>query len=510
MLSRFALMLGATICFAGCASAIAEPASETETGSIVEAIEAGDVATARTVLQSDADQLTNKGRGGKTPLHLAAEKGSIALAALFVSHKAPLNATDDAGDAPLHLACREGNTAVATLLVSSGADVDLANKAKQSPLDIAAASAQDNVVFAMLRTTKRLNDRTPLGMSPLHWAVRKNHVAAVDLLLQRKCDVNVRGLLKETALHLAADDGRIDLAARLLAAGADVSAADDSNQTPLHAAAWGGHAEMIHLLSASSKAKPPAGPRYTPLHAAAWEGHAAAVAALLAYPIDVNAKNSDGATALHKAAWRGHGDVVRLLLENKADRDLKDAGGMTALQLAESRLKETGPVEATKFRGYGPEQVIGPPNTPRPGDQSSAWASKGADDQDEWLIVEYENAVVVAGLNIHENHSPGAVVRITGFDSGGREIELWKGGDPTARTAQMGVSNIDLKPGVKTDRLKIYIDSKSVSGWNEIDAVELIGADKSRQWVIDAQSSTTYATGPPPVSGHLKTVRLLK
>jgi len=60
------------------------------------------------------------------------------------------------------------------------------------------------------------------------------------------------------------------------------------------------------------------------LLAAAKKGDADAVKALLAKGVNVNAKNSYGATALSFAADKGHLEIVKLLLQNKADVNAKD------------------------------------------------------------------------------------------------------------------------------------------------------------------------------------------
>ena len=53
----------------------------------------------------------------------------------------------------------------------------------------------------------------------------------------------------------------------------------------------------------------------------------------------------------------------------------------------------------------------------------------------------------------------------------GREVVLWSGTDPTPVGSEKGVSKIALKPSAlrfRTKRLKLYIDSRAVPGWNEI------------------------------------------
>jgi hypothetical protein len=47
-------------------------------------------------------------------------------------------------------------------------------------------------------------------------------------------------------------------------------------------------------------------------------------------------------------------------------------------------------------------------------------------------------------------------------------------------------------PGVRSDQIKVYLDTARVPGWNEIDAVELIGADGTRQWASGSSASSYY------------------
>jgi hypothetical protein len=46
---------------------------------------------------------------------------------------------------------------------------------------------------------------------------------------------------------------------------------------------------------------------------------------------------------------------------------------------------------------------------------------------------------------------------------------------------------------VLANSIKVYLDTARVPGWNEVDAVELIGKDGSRQWAKRASASSTYA-----------------
>ncbi|MCA9076599.1 MAG: hypothetical protein KDA93_16365 [Planctomycetaceae bacterium] len=153
---------------------------------------------------------------------------------------------------------------------------------------------------------------------------------------------------------------------------------------------------------------------------------------------------------------------------------------------------------AVPKRAWGPEQAIGEPDTPLAGDIQTAWASLTEDGQKEWLELIYEKAVIPVCVEIHETYRPGAVFKIAVFDREGVESIVWEGQDPTAAGQTRGVSKIKLRTDIVTDRIRIYLDSPKVPGWNEIDAVGLIGQDADRQWAVGVKASSTYAREIPP------------
>ena len=151
-------------------------------------------------------------------------------------------------------------------------------------------------------------------------------------------------------------------------------------------------------------------------------------------------------------------------------------------------------------RAWGPEQATGAPDTNAAGDIQTAWASLTPDGQDEWLLLEYATPVVPKEVHVYETYNPGAVYRVTAFRLDGTEVEVWKGQDPTPVGSDKGVSKIPVKANFKTNRVKIYLASKEVPGWNEIDAVGLIDAAGKTQWAVAADASSTFAQ-PRMVAG---------
>jgi hypothetical protein len=145
-------------------------------------------------------------------------------------------------------------------------------------------------------------------------------------------------------------------------------------------------------------------------------------------------------------------------------------------------------------RQWGPEQATGAPDTwPQAGDITTAWASLTPDGQQEWLLLEYAEPVAASAVLVYETFNPGALVRVTVFRLDGEEVEVWKGKDPSAPGTLKGISEVRFRVDFKTSRVKLYLDSPAVAGWNEIDAVGLRDGSGKVHWATSAAASSTYA-----------------
>jgi len=141
-------------------------------------------------------------------------------------------------------------------------------------------------------------------------------------------------------------------------------------------------------------------------------------------------------------------------------------------------------------RGWGTEQVIGPPDTVRPGDAPTAWAPLKANDGQEWLAVGFDQAVEVAEVRIRETYNPGAISKVTAVVNN-EEVTLWQGTAAQGSTPRDFV--VPVSDNVQTDSVIVHFDTTRVGSWSEVDAVELVGRDGSRQWAKSADASSTYA-----------------
>lgn len=144
---------------------------------------------------------------------------------------------------------------------------------------------------------------------------------------------------------------------------------------------------------------------------------------------------------------------------------------------------------ATASSQYGADvwsalQATGSPDTEGYGDDVAAWAPAQQDGTTEWLALTYAQPVVPAAVNVTESDDPGFVVKVEAFDDATSAwVTLWSGTDPTPGGAT-GVFSPPLSPtDLVTHQIRLSIDT-SVPGWNEIDAVELVGTVGPPGWLI--------------------------
>ncbi|HEX8911495.1 MAG TPA: hypothetical protein VF796_03975 [Humisphaera sp.] len=164
---------------------------------------------------------------------------------------------------------------------------------------------------------------------------------------------------------------------------------------------------------------------------------------------------------------------------------------------------ESAPGDAVAPAGWSPEQAVGKPDTPQGGDVATAWASATADGQREWLDLAYAGPVDAVAVVVYESYNPGAVDRVTAM-AGNEEVEVWAGVDPSDPLKPKGVSVIAFKTPVTTAKVRLHLDSPRVPGWNEIDAVGLLGADGTVHWATGATASSSWATRGSPLNAAVE------
>jgi hypothetical protein len=172
---------------------------------------------------------------------------------------------------------------------------------------------------------------------------------------------------------------------------------------------------------------------------------------------------------------------------NGAETTAKIAGAAWALKQDEIKNDPKGQwaTEATASSTYNDakgkdswsaNQVTGAPDVDKYADDGHAWAPKTPDAGIEWLDVKFAKPVYGEQVRIRESCGSGAVIKVEIFDEQGTAHSVWTGNDPTRDLNYLMVKFP--KTNFKTDRVKVTLATNIVPGWNEIDAIQLVGSDQ--------------------------------
>jgi hypothetical protein len=156
----------------------------------------------------------------------------------------------------------------------------------------------------------------------------------------------------------------------------------------------------------------------------------------------------------------------------KQDEIKNDPKGQWAVQAKASSTYN----DAQGTSGWSANQATGAPNVDKYADDGNAWTSKTPDGGIEWLDLKYPKPVHAEEVRVRESFGSGAVIKVEIFDEQGAPHTVWAGNDPTTDLNYLLVKFP--KTTFTSDRVKITLATNVVPGWNEIDAVQLIGTDQ--------------------------------
>ncbi|KAK4763796.1 hypothetical protein SAY87_013234 [Trapa incisa] len=177
---------------------------------------------------------------GRTPIHVAAAKGSVEAVRLFILAGGNPNTVDSTGWTPLHCAAEKGHLGVVEFLLECP---------EFNGKYVINSEAKTAFGLAAENNHKHLYDSLQLG-DLLHRAARVGDVNGINSCLLQGANVNSRDQNGWTPLHRAAFKGWTECVRALLGGGADVDAADEAGCTPLQCALEAGQVETAMLLVA--------------------------------------------------------------------------------------------------------------------------------------------------------------------------------------------------------------------------------------------------------------------
>jgi hypothetical protein len=122
-------------------------------------------------------------------------------------------------------------------------------------------------------------------------------------------------------------------------------------------------------------------------------------------------------------------------------------------------------------------QATGEPNVWYYGDYPEAWTSKTPDGSEEWLKLTFAKPVRATAVRVRQNYNPGAISKVEVFAADGRSAVVWSGRDSAVydKTKVTWFIATFEPPPFPVQAVKLTFDSINVKGFNEIDAVQLVG-----------------------------------
>jgi hypothetical protein len=178
------------------------------------------------------------------------------------------------------------------------------------------------------------------------------------------------------------------------------------------------------------------------------------------------------------------GDVFRKLVDDWLGYETDPA---VQAVLSKARDQQSGIPNWHALKATG-----APDAEPASNDHPNAWATREQDKGREWLELTYDPPRRASAVRIYEVNVAGGVVEIETVDEGGTRRSVWSGNDPTATPAVFEVPFAATSYRVKA--IRVILDTSKRQGWEEIDAVELIGPD-GRAWAAGASASSIYGQG---------------
>ena len=220
---------------------------------------------------------------GKTPIHIAAGNGHVAIYWLIMENvvdKNPMglnlqpmiykghkpnqlhlpseSAAYIPEYTPLHLAALNGHFSICKLIIENVVEMNPQNNALFTPLHVAAASSNDSIFEIIIESIRgNKNPRDRYGNTPVHIAAGHGHFRICFLVLSYIEVVNNFDVThQETPYHLAAANGHIEVYKYMMARklpGRNLT--NSRRQFPIHHAATYGYLDMCKLILESAPNK---------------------------------------------------------------------------------------------------------------------------------------------------------------------------------------------------------------------------------------------------------------
>jgi ankyrin repeat protein len=227
---------------------------------------------------------------------------------------------DQYGRTPLHIAAQKGHAKTVQKLLAMGSSVTVADYECSTPLHEAVSSGSPQCLISILDKEPRVDAENRHGQTPLLVAAAAGKPLLVEKLLEKGASPNHTDWLSRTALHLSSKCGNITVVNLLLDAGAHPDTTNRKGVTPLHLAAAKGHTEIVSvLIKKKANLKSKAAKGMTPLLYAVANGHVETTRKLIELGADVAERDEGGRGLVHLAVKSKNIATVKAVVEMGCD-----------------------------------------------------------------------------------------------------------------------------------------------------------------------------------------------
>ncbi|XP_032131153.1 ankyrin repeat domain-containing protein 6 isoform X9 [Sapajus apella] len=181
-------------------------------------------------------------------LLIAAYKGQTENVVQLINKGAKVAVTKH-GRTPLHLAANKGHLPVVQILLKAGCDLDVQDDGDQTALHRATVVGNTEIISALIHEGCALDRQDKDGNTALHEASWHGFSQSAKLLVKAGANILAKNKAGDTALHVAAALNHKKVAKILLEAGADTTIVNNAGQTPLETARYHNNPEVALLLT---------------------------------------------------------------------------------------------------------------------------------------------------------------------------------------------------------------------------------------------------------------------